>query len=84
MICGCVRALQQCVSWSQIVVYVVRELCGRQVFFRNFRIFVLERGIWYTTASFHTSDSRRARAATFTSERYARKYSINSRYKHLT
>jgi hypothetical protein len=33
MVCGSVRAQQQCVSWPHVVVFVVRELCGRQVFF---------------------------------------------------
>jgi len=83
MICGSVRALQQCVSWAQVVVFVVRGPCGRQVFFRNFRILVFEHGVWYTATSFHTLDSTRALAATFPPERYARKYSMNSRYEHF-
>jgi hypothetical protein len=83
MICGSVRALEQCVSWSEVGVYVVRDLCGREVIFRNFRIFVFEHGIWYTATSFHTFDSTRSRAATFPPERYVRKYSMNSRYEHF-
>jgi hypothetical protein len=53
------------------------SFAGGESFFRNLPIFVFEHGIWYTTTSFHTSDSTRARAATITPERYTRKYSWN-------